>query len=64
MDQTVKITFGSIIQEPLGVPKFWCYFRVLWTIYFQMHTLFIKKGVDNFEIEHQNVILRGNAVSP
>ena len=38
--KTVKMLFGLITQEPLGLPKFWCYF-------------WVHKDVDNFEIEHK-----------
>ena len=31
--KTVKMLIGSITQEPLGLPKFWCYFWVPRTIY-------------------------------
>ena len=41
--KTVKILFGPIIQEPLGLLKFQCYFWVPWTIYYKMHTLSLKK---------------------
>ena len=43
--KTVKMLFGSITQEPLGLPKFWCYFWVSWTIFYKMHisVLFFKK---------------------
>ena len=40
--KTVKM-FGSITQEPLGLPKFWYNFCVPWTIYYKMHMLFFKK---------------------
>ena len=40
---TVKMLFGSITQELLGLPRFWCYFWVPWTIYYKMHILFFKK---------------------
>ena len=26
--KTVKMLFGLMTQEPLGLPKFWCYFWV------------------------------------
>ena len=65
MDQTVKMLFGSIPQELLGLPNFWCYFWVPWTIYFKMHKLFFQKDVDNFEIEHKHANFRvGGAVTP
>ena len=35
--KTVKMLFVSINQELLGLPKFWCYFWVPWTIYNKMH---------------------------
>ena len=41
--KTVKILFGSITQEPLGLPKFLRYFWVPWTISYNMHILFVKK---------------------
>ena len=47
MDQTFKMLFGSITQEPLGLLKFWYYFLVPWKIYCKMQTLVFKKGVDN-----------------
>ena len=63
--KAIKMLFGSIIQEPLGLPKFWYYFLVPLTIYYKMHTLFIKKSVDNFEIEHENANFGvGGAVLP
>ena len=31
--KTVKMLIGSITQEPLGLPKLWCYFWVPRTIY-------------------------------
>ena len=31
--KTVKMLIGLITQEPLGLPKFWCYFWVPRTIY-------------------------------
>ena len=31
--KTIKMLFGSITQEPLGLPKLWCIFWVPWTIY-------------------------------
>ena len=30
--KTVKMLFGSITQELLGLPKYQCYFWVSWTI--------------------------------
>ena len=41
--KTIKMLFGSMTQEPIGLPKFWCYFWIPWTIYNKMHTLFFKK---------------------
>ena len=41
--KTIKMLFGSVTQELLGLPKFWCYFWVPWTIYYKMHMLFFKK---------------------
>ena len=41
--KTVKMMFGSIIQELLGLHKLWCYFWVSWTIYYKTHISFIKK---------------------
>ena len=35
-----KVVFGSITQEPLGLPWFWCYFWFFWTIYYGMHIVF------------------------
>ena len=49
--KTVKMLFGSINQEPFGLPKCWYYFWVPWTIYAY---IIYEKGVDNFEIEHKN----------
>ena len=43
----------NICKKPLGLLKLQWHFLVLWTIYYKMHTLFCKKGVDNFEIEHK-----------
>ena len=34
--------FGSVTQEPRGLPKIWCYFCVPWTIYYMMHILFFR----------------------
>ena len=50
--KTVKMLFGSITQKLLGLPKFWCYLWVPWTIYYKMYIIF-QEGVDNFEIEHK-----------
>ena len=44
--KTVKMLFGSITQELIGLPKFWCYFWVPWTIYYKMHILIFKKMAD------------------
>ena len=41
--KTIKMLFGSISQEQLGLPKFWYYFWVPWTIYYKMNMLFFKK---------------------
>ena len=41
--KTVKVLFGSITQEPLGLPKSWCYFWVPWTIDNKMHISFFEK---------------------
>ena len=41
--KTVTMLFGSITQELLGLPKFWCYFWVSWTNYYKMHISFFKK---------------------
>ena len=41
--KTVKMMFGSITQEPLGLPKFWCCFWVSSTIHYKMFILFFKK---------------------
>ena len=62
MDQKVKILFWSITQEPPGLLKFKCYFWVPWTIYYKMHILLFKKGVDNFEIGHKtcSFLVRGD----
>ena len=46
--KTVKTLFGSITREPLGLPKFWCYFWVPWTIYCKMHTLFFSDSDSDF----------------
>ena len=37
-----------IIQEPLGLPKFWCYFWVPWTIFYKMYHF--SKDIDIVEI--------------
>ena len=57
--KTVKILFWSISQEPLGLLKFYCYFKFLgqFTIYNAYITF--QKGVDNFEIEHKNMLIFG-----
>ena len=39
--KTVKLLFGSITQEPLGLPKFWCYFRVPWTMLVSVSVYFL-----------------------
>ena len=41
--KTVKMLFGSITQEPLGLPKFWCHFWIPLTIYYNMHISFFRK---------------------
>ena len=43
MDQNSQMLFGSINQELLGLPEFWCYFGVPGTIHYKMHTLIFKK---------------------
>ena len=43
--KTVKMMCGSITREPLGLPKFWCYFWVPWTIYYEMHIYYFSKKV-------------------
>ena len=45
--KTVKIVFGSITQELLSLPKFWCHFWAPWTIYYKMHRpiLFFTKAL-------------------
>ena len=50
--KTLKMLFGSITQEPLGLLKFWCYIWVSWTILLVVYITF-QKGVDNFEMEHK-----------
>ena len=37
MDQTFKMLFESVTQEPLGLPKFWYSFWIPWTIYYKIH---------------------------
>ena len=67
MDQNFKIVFGSITQEPLGYLTFDVMFEFLRQFYCKMHVLFIKKSVDNFEIEHSTKRANlgvGGAVSP
>ena len=51
--KTVKMLFGSITQEPLGLFWCWCYLWVPWTICYKMHILVFKNDVDNFEIVHK-----------
>ena len=41
--KTLKMLFGSITQEPFGLPKFLCRFWVPWTICYKMHISFLKK---------------------
>ena len=41
--KTIKMLFGSKIEELLGLPKCWCYFWVPWTFYYKMCILFFKK---------------------
>ena len=41
--KTVKLLFGSISQEPPGLPKIWCHFWISCTFYYKMHILFFKK---------------------
>ena len=41
--KTFKLLSGSITQELLGLPKFWCYFWVPWTIIYKLHVLFFIK---------------------
>ena len=53
----VKMLFGSITQELLGLPEFWCYFLVHWTIYYKMHIL--KDGISEIEQKHANLGLGG-----
>ena len=50
--RTVQRLCGSITQEPLGLPKFGCYFEFLeqFTIGCIYH---FQKDVNNFEIEHK-----------
>ena len=50
--KTIKMLFGSKTQDPLGLPKFWCYFWVPLTVYCKMHVLFFK-GVENLETDHK-----------
>ena len=50
--KTVKLLFGSLTQEPLGLPKFLCYFlRCLDNLLYNVH-IFLK-DVDNFEMERK-----------
>ena len=52
--KTVKMLLGSIIQEPLGLPKFQCHLWVPRTINKKMHNYVIfQESVDYFEIEHK-----------
>ena len=51
--KTVKMLFGSITQEPLGLSKFWSFFLVPCTICYKMLTIIFQKGVDNYEIQHK-----------
>ena len=44
--------FGSITQEPLSLPQFWCYF---WVPIYGAYIIF-QKCVDNFEIEHRTYL--------
>ena len=52
--KTVKLLFGSITQEPVGLPKVWCFFEFLGQFTIRcIYIFFFQKGVDNFEIEHK-----------
>ena len=63
--KTVKILFGSITQEPHGLPKFWCYLWVPWTIYYKMHILLFKKMLIILRKSTEHTILEvGGAVPP
>ena len=53
MDQTVKMLFGSITQEPLGLPNFYAIFEFLGQLTVGCIYIVYQKGVDNFEIEHK-----------
>ena len=46
--------FGSVSQEPLGLPKFGCYFLSSLFNLPQDAYIIYQKVVDNFEIEHKN----------
>ena len=48
----VRMFFGFITPEPLGLPKFWSFFWVPLTIYCKMSILFFK-DVNYFEMEHR-----------
>ena len=46
-NKKVNMLFSSITQEPLGLPKFWCYFGVPWTIFYKMGYVNFQEDVDD-----------------
>ena len=50
--------FGSITQEPLGLPNFYAIFEFLRKLTLGCLYFPYQKGLDNFEIEHNNANLR------
>ena len=50
--KTVKILFGSITQEPLGLPNFDAIFSSWDNLLYDAYVIF-QKDVDDFEIAHK-----------
>ena len=61
--KTVKMLFGSITQEQLGLPTFGCYFRAPQTICYKMHMYFLNDS-DNFKMLKTYLFGVGGIVHP
>ena len=54
--KTIKMLSGSTTREPLGLPKFGCYFFFLGQFTIRCIYIIFQESIDYFEIEHKTCL--------